>query len=753
MRMLRLTGASHPRERKWCRLATLSLFVAASASGAQARNPTKEPSPEVKKLVVRGVKHVDQHDLEMSIATQPSKCRSFLLEPFCLVSQSPIFVEHHYLDRDEFRRDVLRIRVYYWKRGYREATVDSSIAPNGKGVTVSFDVHEGEPTIVTAVRVDYDSTLMTEKRKNKLAILKAGKPLNLLTLDTMRLNFQQEMWDKGHADAIVDTALSVNDSTRRAAVAMRVFPNWPTTVGSVVILGNKRVATQTILDMLTLRPSQPFIRNDVLESQRTLYTSGLFRSASILPPTGDSIKRLEIQVVEAPLHDARVGGGLDNVNFTQLEAGYTAHNLLGGARRLDLTGSLSNLFATSLNNHWPFWNATQNVLGDQTIFLQPTWAASVSFNQPAFLRRPANQAGFSVFAHRRAEPAIYIDRGYGASATFTRQLSERAPASLTYQYEVTRVEAGDIYFCVDYGVCDTTTIRTLRGHQNLSPLLLTAFVDRSDQPFSPTRGYVARIDIEHASRYTLSDYRYNRAFLDAAAYWHPSLRPEVLATHLRLGIVRPMASAGGDTVLHPRKRFYAGGAMSVRGYGENQLGPRVLTISDSSLRGMQIHGVDTTYTLCKPPTPITSCNPNLAQLGNGKFIPRPTGGTSLVEGSVEVRVPLPVRHLTGAVFVDGAIVGNSLFQSIGEFKSLTNFAKGTSAITPGAGIRYDSPVGPIRVDFGYNPRLLEALPVVTNEIVNGQQKLVALDTKRNYADGKNTFLGHLVLHLSIGQAY
>lgn len=742
MRDLRFARASGARQEIRCWLATCALLVATAPTlFGQAPRPTKDPSPEVRKLVLRGVKHVDKTDLAQSIATQASKCRSFLLEPFCLVSKSPVFVEHHYLDRTEFRRDVLRIRVYYWQRGYREATVDTSITPNGKGVTVAFDVHEGQPTIVTAVRVDFDTSLMSVKRKNKLAIVKVGKPLNMLTLDTMRLNFQQEMWDRGHADAIVDTALSVNDSTRRAALAVRVFPNWPTMVGDITVRGNERVATQTILNMLTLKPGQPFIRNDVLQSQRTLYTSGLFRSAAILPPTGDSIKHVEIQVVEAPLHDARAGGGLDNVNFGQLEGGYTAHNLLGGARRLDVTASLTNLMATNLNGRGPFINATKNVIGDSTVFLQPNWAASIDFRQPAFLRRPANQAGFSIFAHRQSQPAIYVDRGYGANATFTRQLSDRAPASLTYQYEVTRVEAGDVYFCVNYGVCDTTTIHTLRGHQNLSPLILTAFVDRSDQAFTPTRGYVARIDLEHASRYTMSDYRYNRAYLDAAAYWHPSLRPEVVATHLRLGIVRPMASAGGDTVLHPRKRFYAGGAMSVRGYGENQLGPRVLTISSSSLRAA-----------CPAPTPITSCDPNADTLKNSAFIPRPTGGTSLVEGSVELRFPL-MRHLDGAVFVDGAIVGNSLFQSVRDITSLTNIAQGTGAITPGAGIRYLSPVGPIRVDLGYNPRLTEALPVVTDDGSLTNPKLVALQTRRLYTYGKNTFLGHLVLHLSIGQAY
>jgi len=751
--------SSHPERAPNARLqsrhtltALLLLTVCAVPSRAQSRSPAKGPNPEVVQLTMKGVKNVDQHDLEKSIQTQASRCVSLFVQPFCWLSHSPIFWQKFYLDRDEFRRDVLRIRVYYWKRGFREATVDTSITEKGRGVAVAFDVHEGEPTIVTALRIDYDTTLLTVKQKNKLTLLHPGQPLNLLTLDSMRLNFQSEMWQRGFADAIVDTAIAVNDSARRAAVAMRVYPNWPTTVGNIVILGNKQVATQTILDMLLLRPGRPFIRNDMLESQRSLYTSNLFRLASILPPTGDSIKRIEIQVVEAPLHDGRVGASLDNVNFSQLEAGYSAHNLFGGARRLDLNASVGNLGARSLNGWGPF--AEESRLDDvdnPTPFLQPTWSASLDFNQPAFLRRPANQAGFGIFAHRRSEPSIYIDRGYGLTATFTRQLTARAPASLNYRYEVTRVEAGDIYFCVNYGVCDTTTIRTLKTHQNLSPLSLTAFIDRSDQPFTPTKGYVARIDAEHASRYTLSDYRYNRAFLDAAAYWHPSLKPQVVASHLRLGIVRAMTSSTGDTVLHPRTRFYAGGAMSVRGYGENQLGPRVLTISEDSLRAPTAS--DPTVLRCPPNVPIQQCNPNLPDLKNSYFVPRPTGGTSLVEGSVEVRFPTGVRHLDAAVFVDGAIVGNSALQAFSDFRSIADFARGSSAITPGAGIRYNSPVGPIRVDLGYNPRLTENLAVVTNTKVNGEDKLVGLETERTYMSGKNTFLGRLVLHLSIGQAY
>src|SRR5206468_3244211 len=112
------------------------------------------------------------------------------------------------------------------------------------------------------------------------------------------------------------------------------------------------------------------------------------------------------------------------------------------------------------------------------------------------------------------------------------------------------------------------------------------------------------------------------------AYWHPSGRATVLASHLRLGFVRPLVGARGDTVLHPRKRFYAGGAMSVRGFGENQLGPRVLTIDPDSLR-FQVDRNGERTVFCDAAIPITQCNPNVSG-DDRRFQPRPVGGTSLL---------------------------------------------------------------------------------------------------------------------------
>jgi outer membrane protein assembly factor BamA len=238
-------------------------------------------------------------------------------------------------------------------------------------------------------------------------------------------------------------------------------------------------------------------------------------------------------------------------------------------------------------------------------------------------------------------------------------------------------------------------------------------------------------------------------------------------------------------LIQPRKRFYAGGSQSVRGYGENQLGPRVLTIPSSVLRGRRIAARpgsptlrDTTYVFCPPlggRQPITSCNPNAtgfeqnesgalipALLEATDFVPRPVGGDGVIEGSVEYRFPVLARlNLFGAVFVDGAVVTG---ESVAGRETVM-------AATPGFGIRYRSPVGPIRVDLGINPSLQDELRVITENDEGGEvgglvelQGVVGSDgrqlvpARRQFAAYKRggavgDALGRLVLHLSIGEAF
>ena len=733
-------------------LAAVAAHAFAPVSLFAQRDDQRE-APEVRALDLRGVQGVSRSDLERSIATSESQCKSILFQPFCWVSRSPTFWERKYLNRDEFRRDVLRVLVFYWKRGYREARVDTAVTRLAAGqVRVTFDIDEGPPTVIASLRVEYDSTLLDDRRVRRLSILRSGDPLNLVVLDTMRLGFMLDMWDKGYADAQVDTVIAVDAAARRAAVLLRVQPNWRTTVGAITVRGNDEVDVQTIQNSILLRSGQVFRYTDLTESQRNLYESNLFRLATLtLPPRMDSIKDVNIDVRETQMREARFAVGFTNVDFVQGDGRFTNYNTFGGARRLDLNGTVGNLGAASLNGQGIFREMPHDAFfDDQRQFELPTWSLSTDLKQPAWLRRPENALAVGVFAHRRATPAVYVDRGYGAQTSVTRALAPRASASASYRFEITRVEASDIYYCVNYGVCDEITIATLRRNQQLSPLLASASIDRSDRPFSPTKGFIARLDLEHASGVTASDYRYNRGFAEATVYTHfryPSRDPrsQVLAAHARLGIVRPL----GTNVLHPRTRFYAGGATSVRGYGPNELGPKILTISADTL-----HRRDSLACNTSTVATIRLCSPNV-KYQNKDFTVRPVGGTALAEGSVEYRMPAGLR-IEYAVFLDGAIVGGSAIGNLSDSLTLPRF---TAAVTPGVGVRYRSPVGPIRVDIGYNPKVTESLPVLTSATdADGKQRLVPLAESRQHTSGGTAtgfwkIFNRLVLHLSIGQAY
>ncbi len=763
-------------------LLAVGLGVPASAvAQAGAGNPDQMEALEVRELRITGVRSVDKEQLRATLATEASGCLSVLLKPFCLVSKARYVYERHYLDRDEFSRDVLRVLVFYFRRGYREAAADTVITNVGdNGVRIAINVTEGPATTV-ASRMVTDSGGLTAREMQRLFRPSVGAPMDLIALDSSMIRLRYALWERGFANAELTPVVEVDDSLNAASVALSVAPGKLTTIGDIRIVGNRTIDESSIRNSLLIKPGDLFRRSKIGESQRALYESNFFRRAVIdtLPRDAstapDSVKTLVISVQEAPLREARVRAGFTTADFALVDARFTHNYWLGGARRLDLNLAVGNLFARQLSET-PLFADISNIVVDNSLgrFYVPTYQASADVRQRWF-GSPRNTVGAGIFTHRRSSPGVFVDNGFGANATFTHRLAERTALSAIYRFEIARVEAGDVYFCVNFGVCDGSTIDALRGGQRMSPVATAFTLTTTDRPFSPTRGFRARADFEHASAYTASDFRYNRAYAEGAMYYQLPFRNAVFAVNVRAGWVKPIASTrdavgvNGSVgvpgeelgqILHPRKRFYAGGSQSVRGFGENQLGPRVLTIDPDLLRGKR-DSAGTTYYACEPSIPIQQCDLNRDDLADADFRPRPLGGTTLLEGGVELRIPV-WGSVVGALFLDGAILGEGTLNSI---------ARGSGALTPGFGVRYESPVGPIRVDLGVRPLLRRPLPVITQVTDStGTRRLVNLAPPggcteqstvgcRVFPDSaeQTSFLARitrrLTLHLSIGQAF
>jgi len=754
----------------------LGAAIAPVTAQAPSDNRLKDTSrPEVKEVKFRGVKSFPVGDLRKALATQQSSCKAIVYKPACAVGiTSDRIYEHRYLDPAEFKRDVVRLLVFYFRRGYRDATVDTTVVRIADNeVRIMMSVTEGPPTIMDRASIEGIGSTLPPRDTVREVRPATGKPFNLLALDSSVTRLRDRIYERGYVDATLKLTTTVDDSARRGSAVIAVNPKRRVTIGDIQIEGTERISEETIRNSMVIEKGDVFRLSRISNSQRALYESGLFRKAVIdtaardSAAAPDSVKGLVVRVVEGPQREARTSFGFTTADFVQAEGAFTHNYLAGSPLKLDASLAVGNLLAQQLTRSTVFADIS-NIVEDNDLgrYYTPTYQASLDLTRRWF-RSPRNTIGVGLFSHRRSSPGVLIDRGYGANATFTRTLANRVPLSVRYQFEQTRVDAGEVYFCVNYGVCDNTTISALRGNQKLSPLSFTLSIDRTDIPFSPTRGILARAELETASKYTASDFRYNRVSADVAVYRKIGFRNSVVAAHIRAGFVNPLASTAGAVggasllnnnlqILHPRKRFYAGGSQSVRGFGENQLGPRVLTVSKASLDSGATVGDATIQ--CAVTAPSTEC---LAGLKDNAFQTRPLGGSTLLEGGVEIRIPL-VSTLVAAFFVDGGVLGNG---------SVTTITTGKAAITPGFGIRYKSPVGPIRVDLGIRPNLQSPLPVIT-EVLDGSGALRLIDVTGGRGCDKatdpgcrlypgplakqsfvNRLTNRLTLHLSIGEAY
>jgi len=284
---------------------------------------------------------------------------------------------------------------------------------------------------------------------------------------------------------------------------------------------------------------------------------------------------------------------------------------------------------------------------------------------------------------------------------------------------------------------------------------------------NPSRGYTMLADLEYADRWSGSDFTYVRIQGDLARFTRLPAG-SILAGRLRAGWVSAGAFEGllgpgvNAEIVHPQKRFYAGGANSVRGYAQGRLGPRVLTTDvENLLQPVRDGGGGGAG--CSPESVVDlSCD--ASPLGGGGFQARPTGGTTVMEGSLEVRIPLSATF-QGALFTD-----------VGQVWNLTDDVDlGSLRVTPGFGIRYLSPIGPLRVDLAYRISGGESLRVVTNAVRPWQEgtddpddrievagdripwvesrALAILSPRVLFDQSPATSLRRWQIHISIGQAF
>ena len=667
---------------------TLAVGIALIAIATDDAAGQTFADPEVVGITFQGNEAFPAGDLERAILTSATRCRTFLFVfplPLCPLTDWGVAHIREYLDEGELPLDVLRLRLYYRQRGFRAATVDTTIVRQDEKVSIQFDIQEGEPTRIRTLAVLGGEELLDSAMVSADLSLALGDPLDLVALGDGERRLAERLRKDGYVHAQVLREYFIPTESLEADVGLRVEPGPRVRVGEVRIVGSGEVGDDVIQELVRFESGDWFSEDQIVESQRSLYSLQALRWANISSEQRadtDTLIDLKVEVAPAPKRSLQAGAGLQTDECVQGQASLIYRNFLGDARILRFTGRVSNLFASQLQGQFPCTDVSSN-----EVYQELNYLLEVGFEQPVF-SDGRNNLRASVFAERETVPDLYVRNAVGGQVAFSRRLQQRMQLTLGYQPTLTSFaeESADIYFCVNFGVCDPEDIQELSDANWLSPITALWTYDRTDNPFAATRGWYLAAELEQAGDLTFSDYQYTRGTIDGALFRQAS-KTIVLGAHLRTGGILPYTgnlltgTVTSDAVVHPQKRFFAGGPQSVRGFGLNLLGPTVLVLDEAECEGYA------TFEECAQDVPPT------------QFNERPLGGNAVIDGSIEARFRAGNRW-TVAAFVDFGQVWATIDDRV------------ALVATPGAGVRFRSPVGPLRLDVGYNPSGAKLKPAV-----------------------------------------
>ncbi|HEX6924945.1 MAG TPA: BamA/TamA family outer membrane protein [Longimicrobiaceae bacterium] len=661
------------------------------------------------------------------------RCRvAFLPRKLCIFG-----MRRYRLSLTELYGDVVRLHLFYRDHGYYGSRVTPSVEPMGEYLSVRFGISPGDRVVVTDLTIEgVDSIIPFEELARELPIATGG-PFRRVGFLAAADTIQSELYRRGYAYAQVLRNYSIDTIADVAEVIYQAVPGPQVTVDSLVILGADELGPTTIRRQVGVREGDLLQRQELTESQRSLYQLGIVNYAAVeIAPdslqldTDSTTATVAVRIVEAPkyLTEAAVGWG----QVDCLRSGVRARdrNFFGGGRTMELTASAAKIGVGSpldfgLQGSFFCRDLENDLFSDEV-----TYRLAADFRQPRLLGT-RTQLSTTLHTERQSELLLYLRESVGGQVNVSREVGRGMLVGTGLQVERGSTSASPAIFCVLFTACSSLEQEPLRRDRWTNAVTLTASLDRTTNLLRVTNGYQLRTNFAWASPVFLSDDTYFSVLGEAAGYL--ALNSEwVLAARLQAGSFIAGADAVRRGTLPPERRFYAGGPNTVRGFPINGLGPQTYVVQEDDYNRV-VHDEG------RP----------VEEVPARAF---PLGGTQVFVGSLELRGPSPfLSDFTRlAAFVD---VGQVWAAGVEEIDNRVDLAGGNLVVTPGFGLRISTPVGPIRADLGYNAYDLREGPLylATGGGGEGSSDLVMLLPR--FAPEQETLLDRFQLHIAVGQAF
>jgi len=553
-----------------------------------------------------------------------------------------------------------------------------------RAVHVQFNVRENEPMRVDSIEIRGVADSAIRSRIRRAIKLQPGDPLDRFSLDASTAAIVAGLRRAGYLAGSARAGEQA-DSARQHAIA------WiDVTMGTRVRVGEVRVdargldsteprmSPERVARLTRLRPGAVLGTQELTDARQSLDAVGLFDDIRITldstrSPDGDGTTNVNVAVVEGTSNElrTRVGYGTLDCIRLQLQASRTA--VFGKPGRFEATVNLSKVAVGAPLDFAPSF-CSSDVRADP-YSARLNYYVGGTYAIPALGRRRWGKS-VSLYTERRSEYLAYLKTTYlGGSGSLTRRYGKHWSGALTYDLSYARTEAEPAVLCATFSACLAADREQFTESLPFGLASILTTFDNTDVPLDPTRGKSLRVELRLAPQWLGTAVRQQvaGARVNAAAYF-PVAERMVLAFRAQGGLVTTLP---GASFIPQGERLFAGGATSVRGFRQNEIGARVY-LADS-LRMIVLRD---TLLWTFPPD-------------STGWRAVPTGGTAAAVANVELRVRPKVltEFIQFVAFVDA---GNVWSQGEDNVDDTPIF------VTPGVGLRVSTPVGPIRLDLAYN---------------------------------------------------
>ena len=602
-----------------------------------------------------------KHKVEAVRLTGNEKISPAQLMPHLAVSRKHLFSPGKFSD-DLVRASVKNLEAVYRSEGFSNVKVVSSVARRAGGVSVLFTVSEGPRDLVNFLEIEGANTFPQSQFAPNGLKLAPGKPYSQARVEADRAGIEASYLRAGYLNmSFRETAHAVSKKEpHRINVVYHIGEGPKVTTGDVITLGRKHTKQRLIdRDVSSIEPGHPLTALDLLTAASKLYDhTGVFDWAEVDPKAQITTQTKEdvlVKVHEAKRNDITYGLGFEVINRGGSIPGGTV--ALPNLPPVGLPSNFSTSQVTFYGPRGSFQYTRNNVGGKGDSISFTGFAGRLDQRGAAYYIVPDFRwshwkATTSFSAERNEENPIFSVQEELASSQIQRNLDKANKETLFLRYSFSQVDLTRLEIPALVPQDD----RDVR----LSAVAANVTRDTRDNAMDEHRGVLDSIEVDLNSTKLGSSVDFAK-LTGQAAWYKQGFHNFVWANSIRVGLAQSFANSRVPL----NEEFFSGGGNSLRGFPLDSAGPQrevPVCASESS----------------------TNCTK----------IQVPSGGNELLILNSEARLPLPFRRGLGLVaFYDG---GN-VFPDVG-FHDFTSLYSNNV----GLGLRYATPVGPIRVDFGRN---------------------------------------------------